>query len=447
MQPRLLSYGIDRVPDEVLSMIFENVVQDQSVPMHLAGVCQRFRRVALGTSTLWRRITGHMTEDHAWFRLQRSGNVGLQVTLCAGACNSCKSTVTILSQHYRWKTLSLDIEYPTSSNNSPERWLLSPLYLPTLTHLKLDCVSALDGVVDEGEIEFEESIENAITSSSRAMTPSHWSMPNLQHLSIRNFIPENLPYQSLKSLSVHLSSSYPLPMKTYNRIHAILNQTSSLETFSYTVDFSPVYHFEPPSDAELGLLTLDQLTRLVVSFTPGATNPNEFMAVEHAFGFTETICVPKLEEMKVLFSSDDSDCLIDFFGFFSSLRWGLYANLRCLEIVLFTSSSIDILRDVFSNMPQIQEITLSGKIPGIVPQSLVAVQRTCSLRKFILRRVEGLSPADCFSLLQLFTKQMGHSFPSFEWFIIRGCPQLSPEVFKYHDLWDSILTDIVEWVL
>ena len=79
-------YGLTRLPNEILSSIFEATIMasftPRKIPFLLASVCRQFREVVLSSPQLWRHVSeSWRSQDALRVRLLRSQEAGLDVAI------------------------------------------------------------------------------------------------------------------------------------------------------------------------------------------------------------------------------------------------------------------------------------------------------------------------------------------------------------------------------
>jgi len=137
----------DSTPNEIISKIFVSLWElsttapsRHKIPAPLMSVCHRWRDVALYTPNLWTDViinTQSIKQDNydSLFspvnnRLQRSGNLPLDVQGFIGDHNAFILLELVAKQSHRWRTCNLNFE-----TDGPLVYL--PKYTPQLTELRL----------------------------------------------------------------------------------------------------------------------------------------------------------------------------------------------------------------------------------------------------------------------------------------------------------------------
>lgn len=214
-----LRIGIASLPDELLANIFHFVTQEEDhkdvlsvvfrgfesfksmflSAVKLSHVCDRFRRVALLTPSLWNGISDDMTPHMVKLSLIRSGRMPLDITFLSFQStmdrfcfyNPKHFTRLVSKTSDRWR--SLKIYSSVGIGIRDKEFSLKSLNLPLLTNLKID------------------------SPSDRRRSEQHilrdWNTPRLQSMTICQFIPP--PFQqssSLRCLRVDLRGSGRLTM-------------------------------------------------------------------------------------------------------------------------------------------------------------------------------------------------------------------------------------------
>jgi hypothetical protein len=197
--PVLNSRGINKLPDEILSNIFElacdPVGKDHFI---LSKVSRRFRRVAEGHAALWTYIPSY--SNHSWRNNQilRSGSCGLTVSTWTchsipgdpdvNNCNCVRTFAQVFGCRDRWKRLNIsECRIFSHATRNPERSIvpeLGGLSLPRLEDLevrfpRVDKLIHSDGAIKEVP---------EIVSSKMAT----WGMPQLKKLTLPIFARELL---------------------------------------------------------------------------------------------------------------------------------------------------------------------------------------------------------------------------------------------------------------
>ncbi|KAJ7757768.1 hypothetical protein DFH07DRAFT_819276 [Mycena maculata] len=136
-----------RLPSEIFSEIFIHCLgeEDGCKPRVVAGVCKRWRGVALSTPRLWCRIYLHEEEIRAQslyslvsLQLERSGQVPLSVVFSDPSDDTSILRLLLTSSH-RWQSLDLDLAF-----RQHEVIRASPNSFPMLKHLIICITPSLD---------------------------------------------------------------------------------------------------------------------------------------------------------------------------------------------------------------------------------------------------------------------------------------------------------------
>ncbi|TDL30149.1 hypothetical protein BD410DRAFT_54008 [Rickenella mellea] len=87
--PYFFEKGIKALPDELLRHIFEVGYEDEDIningcanfSVHVSGISRHFRRVALGSPCIWKRLHSGMSPELLAMLTSRSKNIGLHIRL------------------------------------------------------------------------------------------------------------------------------------------------------------------------------------------------------------------------------------------------------------------------------------------------------------------------------------------------------------------------------
>ncbi|TDL17715.1 hypothetical protein BD410DRAFT_794014 [Rickenella mellea] len=136
-----LEAGIKRLPDEVLSMIFELGhlgATPCAFALRVSHVCRRFRGIALSTPCLWTKVSPGYSLDQTHSFLSRSGQVGLDICIpwraSLGGEDKYDDILRILgSESHRWTCLRI-----ASNDAEPRLRKLGITNFPCLLNLQCD---------------------------------------------------------------------------------------------------------------------------------------------------------------------------------------------------------------------------------------------------------------------------------------------------------------------
>lgn len=158
VRPFSFGNGIDTLPDEILSIIFESLGPDWSrcATRTLNLVSRRFRHVVLNTPRLWCDVsTGMSSMDDVIRHLERSKSTGLNVDVVPSPLFSWETPCldqldvfdAVLTHARRWERFAVDIGLDSKPLNLRER-LNNLTHLPRLKELCLECYGGVVEVVD-----------------------------------------------------------------------------------------------------------------------------------------------------------------------------------------------------------------------------------------------------------------------------------------------------------
>lgn len=158
MRPFSFAKGIDTLPDEILSMIFESFenYEYQAVTRDCSLVSRRFRRVVLNTPRLWSNVSTDMKSmDCVSRHLERSKSIGLNADVAPSPLFSWETPCldqldvfdAVLTHARRWERFAVDIGLDSKPLNLRER-LNNLTHLPRLKELCLECYRGVVEVVD-----------------------------------------------------------------------------------------------------------------------------------------------------------------------------------------------------------------------------------------------------------------------------------------------------------
>ena len=150
--PMTCSQGIATLPPEILSMVFEFVVQDQQWKMaiDLFHVTKSWRDVAIGTPTLWRTIEVWGNQERLHTLLERSKSVLIDVRLHLPvdhdtqinlALSHDQSVVAVLACSVMWRSFTCNARAVLRSyNGHPLQELLTQINTPNLRHVSVPAI-------------------------------------------------------------------------------------------------------------------------------------------------------------------------------------------------------------------------------------------------------------------------------------------------------------------
>ncbi|KAH8111950.1 hypothetical protein DFH11DRAFT_559088 [Phellopilus nigrolimitatus] len=186
LHPLVLQDGIDSLPDDVLSLVFEyfcaNCVDDEDArmkfPVILSHVSRRFRNLALHLPRIWANINLRLVESHGqldtWLSLSKSSALDLEISGEVPEAFFQKiSNVAVLS---RLQTLTFNTK--TTSD-----WLKARLIRNLLHHFDRLSFPGLEHLSIGSREYITESEEN------QPLLRPTWDMPILRSLTTYNIIP------------------------------------------------------------------------------------------------------------------------------------------------------------------------------------------------------------------------------------------------------------------
>jgi hypothetical protein len=139
---------IDRVPNEILSIVFEQNAgfriswRDLPCEIKLSHVSQRWRELALNSPNLWRNITVYsiQQEDLIEQYLERSQSQPLDVTLAFSGVKGLipvSGLASIFSHVHRWHSLCADVSRDDHELTQHLLWAIHNLQAPLLKSLQI----------------------------------------------------------------------------------------------------------------------------------------------------------------------------------------------------------------------------------------------------------------------------------------------------------------------
>lgn len=194
IRPFSFGKGIDTLPDEILSIIFESLGPGwfRFATRTLNLVSRRFRHVVLNTPRLWCDVSTRMSSMDGVIRhLERSKSTGLNVDVVPSPLfdweTPCLDQLevfdAVLPHAGRWERFAVDIGLASKPLNLRER-LTHLTHLPRLKELCLECYV---GVVEVDDPSFLDSLY----------------APQLHRLHIINCVPgRSTLFSSLTSLEI-----------------------------------------------------------------------------------------------------------------------------------------------------------------------------------------------------------------------------------------------------
>lgn len=182
MRPLVLRDGINEVPEDILSMIFEKAFEaDPWSSCSLAYVNRRFRNVALTLPRLWSILPEHNGKHTFDLYLVRSKDVGLTVDLRNVLSWYGKE---MMQRTHRWESVAI-------AHRDIQGINLQNLSFPRIQNISvgLSYAEGTSGWVEEFKFE--------------------WELPALRHLTFRNATPSLPPsvIAHLTSLELRLESN------------------------------------------------------------------------------------------------------------------------------------------------------------------------------------------------------------------------------------------------
>ncbi|KAH8111845.1 hypothetical protein DFH11DRAFT_552440 [Phellopilus nigrolimitatus] len=191
MQPYFLHFGILSLSDDILALIFENLLLERDgyarvTPEHcISHVCRRFRSVSLGLPKLWSHVTNNMSRKWVAINLLRSKSAGLAVSIHS---NTWRRSIARFAQQVipharRWQsfrlmTLELRTTYRTFSQKLEKQF--ASLTLPALTFFEMSLEALTDPDMDFDNTNFDDF-----------EFYKSWDMPKLRHVNMTHHIPPN----------------------------------------------------------------------------------------------------------------------------------------------------------------------------------------------------------------------------------------------------------------
>lgn len=255
-------YGISRLPDDILAIVFKIAVNEggvnrATVVVSLAQVSRRFRYVALSIPSLWSLIHGPVMWTGKSFRplsqiclrlkLERSAQAPLDIGYdfrdeSDKAWFFRCSMGAVLPHVNRWKSYSL--EFNVSMEQENIGGFVAKLGTVCAPKLETLCLSAASVYSDTYPINIE----------SRPVPFSKWSLPNLQNVELQDFIIDVKRYPTVTRLSETVSSP-DFDFKSFNlglkAVHSMRYLHLGLIGEKISQDFPP--HIHLPSVIELSL--------------------------------------------------------------------------------------------------------------------------------------------------------------------------------------------------
>ncbi|KAH8101347.1 hypothetical protein DFH11DRAFT_599918 [Phellopilus nigrolimitatus] len=190
MQPYFLHSGIFSLSDDVLALVFENLLLKRDkwprvTPEHcISHVCRRFRSISLGLPKLWSIVTSSMSEKWVETRLLRSKTAGLAIDIYEEPCDDAISRFgqQVVPHTHRWQSFRLVTrDSPTSyrTSNRELKQHFANLELPALTFFEVSS-NAFTLEDDSNDFDFYKS----------------WEMPELRHADMTHHIPSDILHGS-----------------------------------------------------------------------------------------------------------------------------------------------------------------------------------------------------------------------------------------------------------
>lgn len=211
--------GINSLPDELLSLIFEAGSDPSDIelgvdrfPITISHVCRHFRQVALGTPRIWTAVCPLQKPDELAAYLKRSKAAKLYVTLSSDYFSSSSVSMStflgaVVHHTARW----ISFQY-RSVDDEDVRVLcrFSGLSIPCLTDLDLD----LD-----------------VHRQSVTVLIASWSLPSVQHFTGGGSLPQPSWGHTLTSFDLVLKEDDDKGLHLLPLLSALQN-TPFLESFS-----------------------------------------------------------------------------------------------------------------------------------------------------------------------------------------------------------------------
>ncbi|KLO15106.1 hypothetical protein SCHPADRAFT_280498 [Schizopora paradoxa] len=248
--------GFSSLPDDVLARIFEmnhweykkeaeiyglaKKPQNVCSSNVLAQVCQRFRRIILHIPCLWDIISN--TQDERWISIakDRSENLSLFVSdNVARAKTSIADFLRRTSPTSQWKELHARFMGRKQCVDFIDRVpAISGAHLPCLESLSLQIDWDWPKIYSYGEDRDDPDEGDGFrsTTKSNSLSLSAWKLPELKHLTVKNFIPVGMHCPALQACHIELTGSRRIPHRNWD-LHALkgfLGCLSLVESLSFS---------------------------------------------------------------------------------------------------------------------------------------------------------------------------------------------------------------------
>ena len=298
MRPIVFSYGLTKLPDEILALILKDVCepwdtgdpdeQFESRSENLRLVCKRFKHVVDTQPFLRRYIYSSMSTVQIEDRLKGSGTVGLKIQLHAEKPNFKALVDAVVPYADRWEEVHFDYSKSEDPKTKKALTSLKKLNLPRLAKL---------------------IVRNYSQGSSAESIYSTWSTPALIHSSFRDETPYKLKNKSsLLECELEYDGEHGDIPKYIDRLSSFLEAASALTRLSISLQD---IQLDDVCSEYVTCIELPNLQSLEVSvkFLPFDPIEDE-MDVVDAYGnvfyaLVSRLKLPKIENVRVTTEAED----------------------------------------------------------------------------------------------------------------------------------------------
>ncbi|KAH8111944.1 hypothetical protein DFH11DRAFT_558800 [Phellopilus nigrolimitatus] len=421
LHPLVLQDGIDSLPDDVLSLVFEyfcaDCVDDEYVrmksPVILSHVSRRFRNLALRLPRLWANINLRLVKSHSQLNiwLSRSKSSRLDLEISGKVPERVFQKISNVATSSRLQTLTFDTNWTGDRQTAR-------LIQKLLHHFR--GLSFLD----------LEHLCIRITECRKDLPLVHlvWDTPNLRSLTAYNIIPELSSVSCLThcDLSFVPNNSGPKFVDLFRLIHFLIF-APKLKHLALNLDagFFPNADFqeERPTD----FLTHSELESFSLKIRSNA-NADEYRRLMNLTRF------PALSRLSAAFYLADGRALDDWIEFVlfyinddfdhTEARYPMLEDLTLLlRVEKDTSDPEDgsPLNCISDLTPALKHLTIDA--PFIrSPESSYPARP--NLRTLTLRRMFDLSQS---YVTDLIGRKASGEWDTFEKLEVAGCPDLGLE--------------------
>ncbi|KLO08475.1 hypothetical protein SCHPADRAFT_1000925 [Schizopora paradoxa] len=419
---------LDRLPQEILGETMRFACADVFDLIKLSHVNCRFRRTALGLSSMWSEVSSDMSTGILRLCLERSGNAPLQVVFNekdkkyspndlgylptvvdpmsarGGAQLKVKDFVAeAVSSSSRWKSMEFRMPFSRSrvlkvNSKSFSLYLWLAFELKNLDFSRLESLSIKHQgcLPDERGSDFASSREGII---SFMCFYSYWRAPKLHFLSFTGLVPAPIPGASIEALdlNIEVSPEYMDFFVALQDLSAFLAETPSLGKVTLRVLSTGYTDGEQTSNFPTVVLENLKALRLHVAEVPPILGHNVSFA-----SFVDSLRIPSLTtlDIKIFLSpaSEDSEEGSEGERDMTELMNSLIPNagtnpcIQDFSVLVYdlSKASVPVISLALDNFPSLRVLTVGVGINAklrIVPGSALNqnVKRNRSLQEITVQ--------------------------------------------------------------